>query len=286
MEIVVSTNFILDNEVVSSSDFNRKQLSNGIVIYEVIRVSNSIPLFLGAHIDRFIISINKLGVKTNVSISTIASRISTLININNLSIGNIRFQLCFSKNSQTTFSAWIVPHSYPDKELYITGIKVATLASQRNNPNLKIFNSNFKSSISKHKLELGVYELLLVNEIGLVTEGSKSNIFFLKENTLITPKTEQVLPGITRMKVIQIAGSMGIKLLEKKISSTSLKIYDSAFISGTSPKILPIRNIDEIQFNTKNDTINKVMDEYELMVAKDMLSFNWDHYTNGRLPDK
>ena len=286
MESVIFSYFIRDNEIVSSSDFNREQLSNGIVIYEVIRVSNSIPLFLGAHIDRFIISINKLGGKTNVSISKIASRISTLININNLSIGNIRFQLSFGKNRKTTFSAWIIPHSYPDKELYTTGISIATFASQRNNPNLKIFNSNFKSSISKHKLELGVYELLLVNENGFVTEGSKSNIFFLKDNSLITPKTEQVLPGITRMKVIQIAGSMGIKLLEKKISSTSLKIYDSAFISGTSPKILPIRNIDEIQFNTKNDTINKVMDEYELMVAKDMLSFNWDHYTNGRLPDK
>ncbi|NQU34922.1 MAG: aminotransferase class IV [Bacteroidetes bacterium] len=126
---------------------------------------------------------------------------------------------------------------------------------------------------------------MLVDENGFVTEGSKSNIFFLKENTLITPKTEQVLPGITRMKVIQIARRMGIKLLEEKISNKSLKLYESAFISGTSPKILPIRNIDEIQFNTKNDTIKKVMDEYELMVSNDILLFNWDNYDNV-LPNK
>ncbi|NQU34921.1 MAG: hypothetical protein HQ521_16965 [Bacteroidetes bacterium] len=89
MDSVVSPNYIRDNEIVSSSDFNHEQINNGIVIYEVIRVCNGIPLFLEAHIDRFIFSINKLGRKNNILISTIASRISTLININNLSIGNI-----------------------------------------------------------------------------------------------------------------------------------------------------------------------------------------------------
>ncbi len=269
------TNFIRDNDVVSCCDFIPKQLNKGVVIYEVIRVIDGIPLFYEKHVNRLYNSVKNSGFTTNLSKHSLKLRIKTLIEVNRLVDGNIKFQICFGLDNSELFSSWICPYFYPNNKLYTTGVSLVTLSAQRNNPNSKVYNSqlttNVNSILSKNKK----YEVLLVNDQGLVTEGSRSNIFFVKDNSIFTPIISSVLPGITRQVVLQTSQNNNIICNETEINSESISKFDGAFITGTSPKVLPIKTINNIKYNPVHPTIKLIINEYNKVIKQDIQLFNW-----------
>ncbi|MFK5856116.1 MAG: aminotransferase class IV [Bacteroidota bacterium] len=275
-ETCLLTHFIRNNKIVSSCDFVPPMLANSVIIYEVIRVIDTTPLFFNEHVERFYNSIAQAGYKTILSKDNIALRIKALIETNKLVDGNIKFQINFTIKNTETFTAWLCPFFYPTKELYGKGIAVETISAHRNNPNIKagnlqlteVVNSIFSSNKS-------IYEVLLVNSEGIITEGSRSNIFFIENNNIYTPLIETVLPGITRQKVMQASKKIGIKCHETSISLDNIAMYQGAFITGTSPKVLPINKINNTIFNPNNPILKKIMNEYDLMIDKDIQSFVW-----------
>lgn len=254
--------------------------NKGKVIYEVVRVINGIPLFYREHVERFNNSVTNSGFEMTLSKKSLALRIKVLIETNKLVNGNVRFQSGFADNGQTTFSAWASPFFYPGKELYDTGAPIATIVAQRENPNIKAHNPGLKNDVSSRIRKNGIYEVLLMNKAGLITEGSRSNIFFTKGNSIFTPTISSVLPGVTRRKVIEIAKYSGIDCREMDIVYDSLLLFDGAFITGTSPKVLPVKNIDDVFFNHQHPTIKKIMTEYDNMLEKDIESFSWARLTD------
>ena len=272
------TNFIYNNDIVSTCDFIPELLNKGKVIYEVLRVIKGVPLFYEEHIERFIDSITNSGLEITLSTKSIALRIKALIESNKLDEGNIRFQLSFVNDEQKIFSAWVTPFFYPGKDLYITGASLTTIFAQRDKPNIKVYNPGLKDDISTRIRKNGIYEVLLVSKDGFITEGSRSNIFFVKDNKIFTPTTSSVLPGITRLKVINISKNSGIDCKKQNINLDSLSSFDGAFITGTSPKVLPVKNIDLVFFNPNNPTIKTIMNEYNSIVKKDIESFSWTRF--------
>ncbi len=277
-ESCLLTNFIHNNNIVSSCDFIPEKLNNGKVIYEVIRVINGVPLFYREHIERFLKSINNSGFEIKLTPKSIALRIKALVESNKLEEGNIRFQISFTDDFENTFSAWVSPFFYPGKDLYKNGASLSTIVAQRQNPNIKALNQNLRGNISAHIRKNNIYEMLLISEDGLITEGSRSNIFFVKNNEIFTPTTSLVLPGITRSKVFCIAKESGINCTETDIYIDSLSLFDGTFITGTSPKVLPVQNINEVSFVPDNPTIKAIIDEYDSLVNEDINSFSWERY--------
>lgn len=274
-ETCLLTNFIYNNSIVNSCDFIPDRLNKGTVIYEVVRVIDGIPLFYREHIERFHNSLISLVHELTISKKSLALRIQALVNANKLANGNIRFQLSFEDDNQSTFAAWVTPFFYPEKKLYNTGASLSTILAQRDNPNVKIHNPGLKNNVSAKIRKNDIYEILLINNDGLITEGSRSNIFFVKENKIFTPATSSVLPGITRLKVIEIAKNLSVDCTEADINFDSLPLYNGAFITGTSPKVLPVKNIDEVIFNPKLPAIKKIMTEYNNMMEEDIERFSW-----------
>ncbi len=277
-ESCLLTNFIHNNNIVSSCDFIPDNLNKGTVIYEVTRVINGIPLFYQEHIERFLKSINNSGFEIKLTPKSIALRIKALIESNKLEEGNIRFQISFTDDFENTFSAWVSPFFYPGKDLYKNGASLSTIVAQRQNPNIKTLNQNLRDNISAHIRKNNIYEMLLISEDGLITEGSRSNIFFVKNNEIFTPTTSLVLPGITRSKVFCIAKESGINCTETDIYIDSLSLFDGTFITGTSPKVLPVLNIDSTFFDHDNAMIKTIMNKYDTMVKEDTESFSWERY--------
>ena len=76
---------------------------------------------------------------------------------------------------------------------------------ERENPNAKIINLSFREKVNKKIREKNAYEAILVDRKGYITEGSKSNIFMIKDNMLLTSPVKAVLPGVTRGEIIDIA---------------------------------------------------------------------------------
>jgi len=131
-----------------------------------------------------------------------------------------------------------------------TGIRVKTSSYTRHHPNINMCKAkasgNYMNSIlaNNEALQDGYDEALLLDVDGFIAEGSGENIFMVRRGTLITPDLSSALEGITRDAIIQLAGEMGIPVVERRISRDELYTADEAFFTGTAAEVTPIREVD------------------------------------------
>jgi branched-chain amino acid aminotransferase len=86
---------------------------------------------------------------------------------------------------------------------------------------------------------------LLLNSRGKVSEASGMNLFIVRDGVLITPGVDQdILEGITRASVLELAQAMGIPTLERPVDKSELFVADEVFLSGTAAKVTPVRRVE------------------------------------------
>lgn len=237
------------------------------IVYEVIRVIDGVPLFLEEHMDRLVKSSEMISMDIRPLSGSIASNIKKLIEVNNKPAKNLKILVYKGDKSYIDYSIFFIQSNYPQPELYEKGIKAILFNALRENPNAKVQNSGLRERVNKALSESSAYEALLVNEAGEITEGSKSNVFFVKNNSLYTSPKQEVLLGVTRTRVIELARSLGIETIEASIHKSFLEKCDGLFITGTSPKVLPISNVDEFNYeSSKNETILSIMKAYDSLI--------------------
>jgi len=90
----------------------------------------------------------------------------------------------------------------------------------------------------------GADDALMLNENDYLTECTTSNIFMVKCGVIITPSLDcGILNGITRMKIIEVAKSVGIEVVEREITLEEFLDADEIFMSGTIKGMVPVREI-------------------------------------------
>jgi branched-chain amino acid aminotransferase len=111
----------------------------------------------------------------------------------------------------------------------------------------KVNGGYANNSLIKNEAILNGYDDAIVLDVhGRVTEATVANIFIVRNGMLITPGVSvDILEGITRASVIQIAHDAGIPVEERLVDRTELYIADEAFISGSSARITPIISVDK-----------------------------------------
>ena len=105
-------------------------------------------------------------------------------------------------------------------------------------------------------------EALLLDFEGNIAEGPGENIFFVKNKEIITPKTVNILSGITRSSVMKIAKDLGYKIMERKIKPAELGKFDEAFFVGTAVEISIIGRIDKCVFKKDSPVSQKIQSAY------------------------
>ena len=91
----------------------------------------------------------------------------------------------------------------------------------------------------------GAFEALLVNRQGYVTEGSSTSVFWVNKGRLCTtPAGDNILPGITRKILLEIAENLQIKTVEYSCTLNKLLLADEVILSGTTTEALSVVNID------------------------------------------
>ena len=235
------------------------------IIYEVLRVIDGKPIFLENHLKRMKNSFELINEKFTLSYEEISMKIDDLIKTENKFEGNIKITYGVYEKILRIF---FIEHSYPSDEMYKSGVKTILYFGERENPNAKIVNENFREKVNNEIKEKNVYEAILVDKNGYITEGSKSNIFMVKDNELLTSPIKAVLPGVTRGEIIKIAEKLGIKIKEVEYKYSDIDKLDGMFISGTSPKVLPIKSVNNINIDSNNDIIRKLMNEYNNEISQ------------------
>lgn len=115
----------------------------------------------------------------------------------------------------------------------------------------------------------GADEAILTSIDGYVAEGPGENIFIVQEGKLVTPSREaDILLGITRDTIMQLAENMGLEVVERNIHKEELYTCDEAFFAGTAAEITPIISIDsrKIGNGKPGETTKKIWDQYSKVV--------------------
>jgi branched-chain amino acid aminotransferase len=131
------------------------------------------------------------------------------------------------------------------------GVKVGTVSWRRTaDPAIpsraKIVGSYVNPAFSKTEANLnGFDEALVLSDDGHVSEGSAENIFVVRDGVLLTPSvSDDILEGITRAGIMEIAAELGYRVVERSIDRSEIYIADEAFFTGTGAQISPIIEVD------------------------------------------
>jgi D-alanine transaminase len=134
-------------------------------------------------------------------------------------------------------------------ELRNQGIGIITLEDERwSNCDIKTVQILPNAMAKQKAKDQGAFDAIFISKEGIVREGTSSNFFIVKDGRIIThPLTNNILPGITRKVVMDLADSLGIKTEEKFVPKSDIFSADEAFLTGTITEILGIKTIDNIQ---------------------------------------
>jgi branched-chain amino acid aminotransferase len=250
-------NWILNHQIIPFSEKEVEKLFPNNYAYEVIRLINGTPLFLDFHYKRLLKTCANQHQYSIPSKEILQNEIALLTKRNKLK--NINVKIIINEEYRAVLA---IPSVYPKPKDYLRGVKCNLLFEERENPEIKVFQAELRKKVDKRKQEEGVFESVLVNREGFITEGSKSNIFFIKDEELYTAPNQLVLSGITRQKVIEICEEHSYQVNFDSVHYQEIAQFNSAFICGTSPGVLPIRAIDDMSFQAANPILQKIHKAY------------------------
>ena len=264
--------FILNGHLYPSDQFDNTLVYEGESIYEVIRMVKGNPVFFRDHMERLETSMKIQQKESLADYKVLRRDIINLVKTEKRKDINLKIVFNYNKDSSNYLVYFIEP-IYPSEEQYKKGVKGILFYAERKDPESKVINHKLRSSIY-HKLILEAgYEALLVNEDNLITEGSRSNIFFLKANTLTTAPDDTILNGITRKYILEICRENKIKVKFMCVPVDSLQEYDAVFMTGTSPMVLQFSCVGDIFFNVRVPLIQNLRRLYIEKAEESIVSF-------------
>lgn len=224
-------------------------LLRGYGIFDYLKTYNRKPFHLDDHCRRFFVSAASLNLKPSLSPKELKEIIFKLIKKNkNLKELSFRIVLTGGETDDTrtskkpTFFIIVEPAHYYPRKVFEKGIKLVTLNYCREFPEIKSINYLLAISRWKDALKKKAGEILYVWQ-GKVLEATTSNFFMVKKGVLFTPQNE-VLPGITKKVVIELAKKNKIKVQEKNLFLKEVLRADECFITATDKEIMPVVKID------------------------------------------
>ncbi len=128
---------------------------------------------------------------------------------------------------------------------------------------------------------------LLLDPDGFVTEGTGDNFFLVKDNTLYTPEPRNILRGISRQYIFDLAKELGIDYHEKNLELYDVVTADEAFMTGTPFCMLPVTKINGIKIgdgqrgNIMNSLLSKWSDNVGLNIEDQIKAFNQEMKNYG-----
>jgi branched-chain amino acid aminotransferase len=142
--------------------------------------------------------------------------------------------------------------AYLGEDALEQGVRIKISSWRRNSQNslpaaAKATGQYINSVLAKvESLKAGYDEAIMLNEAGMITDGSGENVFVVRDGAIATPPVQAgCLDGITRGSVIRIARDLGYDVREEHLVRTDLYNADEAFFTGTAAELTPIREVDD-----------------------------------------
>ncbi|MBE7056049.1 MAG: hypothetical protein E7388_01225 [Ruminococcaceae bacterium] len=242
------------------------------IIYEVIRFIDGQGVFFKDHYDRFCNSLKLAGIKNVISCDDMKKACIDVLEANMMKNNNLKLMYAMKKDTDEPICLIYASKSfYPDEKYYSNGVAVAVLDIERPTPNAKISRKDYIDRVTSYRTNKGVFEVLLKNNKGKLTEGSRSNLFFIKDNIVYTAPKDLVLEGVMRKHVFEVCDNKEIIIDDTNlVDFNDLSGMDAAFLTGTSINVLPISTVeDSISYDTKNPVLLKIIKGFEERIIEE-----------------
>ncbi|MCK9351648.1 MAG: aminotransferase class IV [Candidatus Paceibacterota bacterium] len=238
----------------------RIEYTYGFGVYEAIRVSNGIVYFLEHHIERLLGSALIIGLEHNFSGEKLQKAVLDLVKITDEKTYNLKVLLIGGPKKEDAFLSILCFHPFfPDKKMYRDGVDLSVTYYERLYPHAKTLNMLQSYLSYRDARGKNCYDSALIDRNGCITEGTRTNFFTIKGNTIYTPRESQILLGVTRKAVLHVALQNGFTVEEKDIRPEDLKDYDGVFLTSTSSKIVPIRKVGDIVCPPTSEELKRLM---------------------------
>lgn len=223
----------------------------GYGLFETLRLYENIPFLLSDHLFRLHNSAMELGFRHIPSKDELTCLLHGYIDEKKLINCAIRLSLTYGSVSENFIPRVFITHraiTYLQSD-YANGIAVAVAPFPKNELSPvaihKTFNQLENLLAFNHFSGTEVKEAIMLNTKGFVAEGTKSNIFFVRNKQIHTPSlTCGILPGITRKKIMDLLSGKGFTITEGSYGIDELKTADECFCTNSLMEIMPIVSID------------------------------------------
>jgi len=240
----------LDKAFLHVSDLS---IQRGYGIFDYFKIQQGQPLFLPDYLDRFYQSARMMDLPVVLSREALTATIHELIQRNNLPASGMKMILTggYSPNGYTPAEPNLIitqhPLSLPDPAQLQQGIKIISYEYVREIPPAKTINYSIGIRLLKQMKEQGADEVLYHHN-GIVSEFPRCNFFIVQhDNTVVTP-AEDVLAGITRKNVLELA-SKKYRTEERAIRLEEIVEAKEAFLTSTTRRIIPIVQLNETRIS-------------------------------------
>ena len=253
----------IDGEFLPQAEAKVSVFDHGLLygdgVFEGIRSYNGRVFKLDEHLERLYDSAKSIMLEIPISIETMEETVLETLRRNHLTEAYIRLvvtrgvgDLGLDPDKCPKPSIIIIADKivlYPQK-YYEEGLEIVTVSVRRNyaeaiNPRIKSLNylNNILAKIEGK--QAGAEEVLMLNAEGYVVECSGDNIFWIKNEVLVTPPVHMgILEGVTRNSVIDLAREAGMRVEERVFTRHDLYIADECFLTGTAAEVIPVVKID------------------------------------------
>ena len=232
-------------------------------VYETLRVYDGVIFELEEHLQRLFRSAILIGLDIPLEINALKVSIYETLIANTLRNAYIRLTVSRGRGdigldpdlcTEPTIVIIVQEFKEYPKAFYEKGISLIIAETRRNlkeaiDPRIKSLNflNNILAKIEAKKR--GVYEALMLNIYGKLTEGTISNLFFYKDSILYTPSLDcGILDGITRGLVIDLAKREDLSVKEGKFRIKDLYSAEEVFLTNTTMEVMPVSKIDDQKY--------------------------------------
>ena len=234
-------------------------------VYEVIPSYNNKRFLFEEHLTRLKKSLNKLFIPCPQVLDELNSILSELHKKNGFK--NQFFYIQITRGVQDIRSHEAESEIHPT--VFITSQNL-DLNPYRNNPDKKGLSVRLEEDIrwarcdikttgltgnilSSHDPSKSKVDEIIFHKNGIINEGSKSNVFILIENSILTPSLDQnILPGITRDFIIEKLRGTGLEVLETEVSLDQFRSAEEIWLTSSTKEIQPVQYLDDFELPRKN----------------------------------
>lgn len=239
-------NDVLMDETEATLPATDRALTHGLGLYETIKLIDGVPVFFEEHILRLERGIAALGLESEIDKPKLAGQILRLSEANGGTDNSCRLLVTAGPPGGTpNLLVQTDRRDFPARPLRVISYRGVRVSAQYKA--MTVMQSYFAQRAAR---AAGVDDALLVDDESRIFEGSTSNVFVLRAGVLVTPPAEgDILPGVIRAKIDELAGAAGIPVVDAWTRVVDLHPEDGLLLTSSVRGTVAVEQVDDVRLS-------------------------------------